>query len=444
MPLARAGPTARTRRCSARPRRPAREPVVQTREPAEVPSRRGERHSARRFPPRRQPFNGRAAPSASASRLGRGPARGFRLAPSAAGGRGAHTGTRPPGAGQPPLGPGRRPNAARSSRPPAPRTSPHPASRTARRDRGSPTGRPSGAGRASHPSGELCLPWGRRGDRPRSAAVHAGGWGSAGRLSGAGRAQPLGSARTAPRLPASPARGGLRKTAPLRRPQRRLAPEPGHSPLFTGRSWGCLLGAAATHTAPPGSLSRGGRSLNHTLGGGEKNTHKRKKKNNTTKLRGEKLETRNLPRSGTRGETETPCSRPSSSLPRRPPASTHPALPPAAARPVRGLGSAPAAGCHGQRGQGRSSRLEFSSPRSKSVPAAASGSALPHSSHQGAGRNPYRWGTRARRRGDTGVGRTTRWGPAPAVLALLLLGGGSQVAVCPSASATGTCPACVL
>lgn len=79
------------------------------------------------------------------------------------------------------------------------------------------------------------------------------------------------------REPASPARGGLRKAAPLR-----LAPERGHFPPLRARPSGCLC--------------RVGRSPNHTSGGEGGNENGKKKQQQKKKLGGEKLETRH-PRS---------------------------------------------------------------------------------------------------------------------------------------------------
>lgn len=79
------------------------------------------------------------------------------------------------------------------------------------------------------------------------------------------------------RGPASPARGGLRKAAPLR-----LAPERGHFPPLRARPSGCLC--------------RVGRSPNHTSGGEGGNENGKKKQQQKKKLGGEKLETRH-PRS---------------------------------------------------------------------------------------------------------------------------------------------------
>lgn len=136
------------------------------------------------------------------------------------------------------------------------------------------------------------------------------------------------------RGPASPARGGLRKAAPLR-----LAPERGHFPPLRARPSGCLC--------------RVGRSPNHTSGGEGGNENG--KKNNNKKRN---LAARNLKR-GTlaRADTEAPCSRPGSSL-RGPPPPTG-----SSPTPARCGTRTPDRGCQGPRGQGCSSRLEFSSPR---------------------------------------------------------------------------------
>lgn len=211
-----------------------------------------------------QPFNGRAAPSA----------RGFR--PPAAAAREGGAGSTPARAAgsrlcrwPPPKRRTSRQDKHGTGLPdpscPLALTSPHPAPRTARHDpssrrlflrsRGRPRSRP-------HP--ELRLPGGWRGCSRPSAAVHAGGQGSA------GRAQ-AGDPPAQPRLPASPARGGLR-AASLHSPRHRLAREPGHSPLFTDTER--LSGRRPWSRAAPGSC----RSRNHTLGVGEKNTEARGEK----------------------------------------------------------------------------------------------------------------------------------------------------------------------
>lgn len=64
---------------------------------------------------------------------------------------------------------------------------------------------------------------------------------------------------------------------------------------------------------------------------------------------------------------------------------------------------------------GRAAPLGWNFPLpEQSVSAAASGSVLPHSSHQGAGRNPYRWGEPGEEPGGRGGGQPPRWDPAPA------------------------------
>lgn len=186
-----------------------------------------------------QPFNGRAAPSA------RGPARGFR--PPAAAAREGGTGSTPARAAGsrlcrwlPPKRRTSRQHKQGTGLPdpscPLALTSPHPAPSTARHDPSSRRLLLRSRGRSrSRPHPELRLPGGRRGCSRPSAAVHAGGQGSA------GRAQ-AGDPPAQPRLPASPARGGLR-AASLHSPRHRLAREPGHSPLFTDTER--LSGAAA-------------------------------------------------------------------------------------------------------------------------------------------------------------------------------------------------------
>lgn len=160
-----------------------------------------------------------------------------------------------------------------------------------------------------------------------------------------------GSARTAPRLPSSPARGGPRKTVPLCRPQHRLAPEPRHSPLFTARPWGAGRGHSSARLPAPGRLLAephlGRRGQRH------------KSKGN--------FAARNLNRGTVHApppaqEQRLPVPVPAPPSLSRPPASTHtaPGSPPC--RPA-GAGTRPGRGC--QEGQGRSSRLEFSSPRAE-------------------------------------------------------------------------------
>lgn len=128
----------------SRSQRPAGEPVLSRGNQPRCRRGAGRRRSARLFPPRRQPFNGRAAPSASASPLTARPGRGAAGPPGASTPHpppprpGAHP-RPPPGAGEPPLAPGRLPNAAPCSQTratpasspraaPSHRTSPHPPS----------------------------------------------------------------------------------------------------------------------------------------------------------------------------------------------------------------------------------------------------------------------------------------------------------------------------
>lgn len=109
----------------SRSQRPAGEPVLSRGNQPRCRRGAGRRRSARLFPPRRQPFNGRAAPSASASPLTARPGRG------AAGPPGASTPHPPP----PRPGAHPRPPPALGSRlsPPAASQTPHPAARRARR-----------------------------------------------------------------------------------------------------------------------------------------------------------------------------------------------------------------------------------------------------------------------------------------------------------------------
>lgn len=176
---------------------------------------------------------------------------------------------------------------------------------------------------------------------------------SAGRSALGGRAGAAAGTRphsaAAPRLTCS---GRAEEDGPAPPPPAPPCPRTQAFSAVYGEAMGRLPGAAAT--APLGCLRRGGRSLNHTLGGRGGGGGEPQQRTN---LRGEKLETRNLPCPGTRGKTETPCSRPGSSLPpllaaRPPPRTRLPLQWRLHARPVRGLGSAPAAGCQRPAGAG--------------------------------------------------------------------------------------------
>ncbi|XP_029872375.1 translation initiation factor IF-2-like [Aquila chrysaetos chrysaetos] len=161
-----------------------------------------------------------------------------------------------------------------------------------------------------------------------------------------------------------------------------------------GRLPGAAAAATATHTAPLGCLRRL-----------EKNFAERNLKRGTFPA----------PAPAEKQRLPVPVPAPPS-LSRCPPASTHPALPPVAARRPAGAGTrlGPGRGLSAANG-GRAALLGWNFPLpEQSVSAAASRSVLPHSSHQGAGRNPYRWGEPAEKPGGRGGGQPPRWDPAPA------------------------------
>lgn len=388
MPPARAGAAApRPRRCSAsHPRGRATCPATPSRrraqlppgEPAEMPSRGGGRRSARPFPPRRQPFNGRAAPSASASPLGRGAAvpRGASASLSPPPPK-PHTHS-PPGAGKPPLAPTCLPTAARTSRPearstglPAPSCplAPHLTSpglthcparpRLPRRlllwDRGS-AGLPPHprAENSAYPEGGGAAACRARPSMPAAVWAQVGSRGQGGRSRWDPPAQRLGS-------PPHLLGAGWERRPRSAAPSAALPPSPGIARCLQRGHGAPSRGGGRGHAQRFAGLPAPGRPLAEPhLGRRGKNNQKNKNPNTKAKKKNNpNFAARNLkrgtfpaPAPAEKQRRPVPVPAPPSLAARPPPHTRLSRQPRPDARPVRGPGSAPAAGCQRPAGAG--------------------------------------------------------------------------------------------
>lgn len=192
--------------------------------------------------------------------------------------------------------------------------------------------------------------------------MQVGSWGQGGGSRWDPPAQRLGS-----RLTCS---GRAEEDGPVLPPPAPPCPRARAFPAVHSAAMGRLPGAAAaaTHRAPPGCQRRSCRSLNHTLGGGSGGGKKKKKTKKNFAARNLKRGSFPAPAPAERQRLPVPGSAPPS-LSRCPPARLHTPGSPSSGgpRPGRyGDSARPQARAgSGQRGQGRSSRLEFSSPRAE-------------------------------------------------------------------------------